>query len=274
MSFNIILNSDNVSNNTNSQYKYNFISGNFKVLDNAEICISLMQIPYSWFNITTNYNNTKFDFIDWLGVTRNITLPDGFYTISDINNYLETYSINNGLYLINANGKNVFYFSIFTNQQYYRNQFLFYNVPTSLPTGWTQPAGWIGYPATTLCPRVVILSNNFRDYLGFNAGTYGGGAVPLSIMGQNTPIGSYVNSLLIRCSLVSNAIGFPPDIVDSFSVEGAFGANINYTPTFEKWVKMKSGTYNNLIIEITDQNNNPIVANDNNVTISLLLKNK
>lgn len=272
MSYNIILNSDNVNNSTNSQYKYNFITGNFKVNEGAEISVSQIQIPYSWFNITVAYNNNAFNFIDWLGNTYNIILPDGFYTIADVNQFMQEFFINNGMYLING-GKNVYFFSIFTNQQYYTNQFLFYPVPTSLPSGFTQPSNWIGYPPTSVCPQVVILNNNFTVYTGFNSGTYGGGPSPLSILSQNTPNGSNVNSLLVRCSLVSNPVGFPTDILDSFAVEGTFASNINYSPRFEKWVRLKSGVYNNLIIDFVDQNNNPIIAKDKNVTISLLLKN-
>lgn len=274
MSFNIILNSDNVNNSSNSQYKFNFITGNFTVKSDAEICLSQIQIPYSWFNISNAYQNNKFNFISWLGITYNITLPDGFYTISDVNNFMETFFINNGLYLIDNSGNNIYYWSIYTNSQYYRNQMLFYNVPTSLPVGWTQPSNFVGFPVSTICPQLVILNNNFTIYSGFTAGTYGGGAVPLSILSQNVPLGSNVNSLVIRCNIVSNPIGFPTDILDSFAVEGVFGTNINYTPRFEKWVKIKQGTYNSLIIDIVDQNYNPINIIDNNLTISLLLKNK
>jgi len=273
MSYNIILNSTNVSNSTNSQYTYKFITGNFVVKENALICVSQIQIPYSWFNITSAYQNTQFNIIDWLGNTRNITLPDGFYTIQDINDYLETYFINNGMYLINSTGQNVYYFQIYSNSQYYRNQMLFYNVPISLPLGYTQPSNWIGYPVSTTNMQVVILNNNFTIYSGFNAGTYGSGTVAISILGQNIPLGSNVNSLVVSCNLINNNVGFPTDILDIFAVEGIFGENINYDPRFEKWIKIKPGTYSALIITFRDQNLNTVTINDPNLTISLLLKN-
>lgn len=274
MSYNIILNSDNVNNTTNSQYKYNFITGNFTVKQNAEICISQVQIPYSWFNITTAYQNNKFNFVDWLGNTYQITLPDGFYRISDINDFMETFFVNNGLYLINNAGQYVYYWNIYTNQQYYKNQMLFYPVPTALPAGWSLGIGWVGFPAVVTCPQVNILNNNFTVYTGFNTDNYGGGTNPLSYLSQKTPLGSNVNSLVIRCNLVSNPVGFPTDILDSFAIEGTFGANINYAPRFEKWVKIKPGTYNSLVIDLVDQNYNPLIALDNKITISLLLKNQ
>jgi len=274
MSYNIILNSSNVANNTNSIYRYKFITGNFTVKGNASICVSQIQIPYSWFNITSAYQNNVFNIIDWLGTTRTITLPDGFYTIADINQFCESYFINNGMYLINSAGLNVYYFQIYTNAQYYRNQTLFYAVPSTLPSGWTQPSNWIGYPGSATCPQLQILTNNFRTYSGFNAGTYGGGSVASSVLSQNVPVGSTVNSMVVKCNLVSNEVGFPTDILDTFAVEGVFGENINYDPKFQKWVKLSSGTYNSLTIEFQDQNFNPVTIIDNNLTISLLLKNE
>jgi hypothetical protein len=274
MSYNIILNStNNIDIQNNSIYRYHFSNGNFKINENSEICVSQVQIPYSWYNISAFYSNNSFQFIDWLNVTRTITLPDGFYTIADIQNYLELYFINNGLYLIN-NGINVYYFSMYTNQTYYKNQFVFYNVPTSLPLGYTQPSNFIGYPLTTLAPQFVVLNNNFTIFSGFNAGIYGGGAFPTNVMSTNIPIGSTVNSLLISCNLVDNSVGFPSDILDIVQIDSSFGTNINYEPKFQKFVKIKPGTYNSLIINFRDQNNNQIKILDSNLTISLLLKTK
>lgn len=274
MSFNIILNSTNdIDPQNNSIYRYQFSNGNFKINEGSEICVSQIQIPYSWYNISSFYNNNTVQFISWLGVTYNITFPDGFYTFADLQNYMELFMINNGLYLIN-NGINVYYFSMYSNQNLYKNQFLFYPVPTSLPTGFTQPANFVGYPASTLAPRFVVLNNNFVTYSGFNAATYGGGAVASSVLSQNVPVGSTVNSLLISCNLVDNSVGFPSDILDILQIDSSFGTNINYEPKFQKWVKIKAGTYNSLIINFRDQNNNQIRILDPNLTISLLLKNK
>jgi hypothetical protein len=274
MSYNIILNSSNVSNNTNSQYTYNFINGSFKIKEGSEICVSEIQVPYSWFNITTLYNNNTFQIIDWLGTTHNIVLPNGFYQVSDIFNYLQEYFINNGMYLITATGENYFFFQIYTNLTYYNNQMLFYPCPTSLPTGYTQPSNFIGYPTTSKCIQFVVLNNAFQTNIGFSHGTYGGGSSNLSVSSNMIPDATTVNSIVVRCSLVENPIGFPTDILDSFAVNATFGSNINYQPTYEKWIKIKPGTYSNLVLTLTDQNYNTLYANDDNVCISLILREK
>ena len=58
--FNLIINSNNVANSLNNMYQYNFKNGAFTVPENAEIMITSFQIPYSWYNITTRYNNNNF----------------------------------------------------------------------------------------------------------------------------------------------------------------------------------------------------------------------
>ena len=53
MSYNLVINSSNVVNSLNNQYRYDFINGSFEIPENAEIMISSLQIPYSWYNIST-----------------------------------------------------------------------------------------------------------------------------------------------------------------------------------------------------------------------------
>jgi len=85
-------------------------------------------------------------------------------------------------------------------------------------------------------------------------------------------LGTFVNGIVVRCSLIDNSISFPSDILDSFSITSTFGANINYQPNYEKWVAIKSGRFNKLTITLTDQNFNNLGVNDPNVLISLFLK--
>jgi hypothetical protein len=274
MSYTLVLNSSNVTTNKNT-YVYNFISNNFTVKDNAEICVSNITMPYSWFNVTSSYNNKSFQFTWTVGTTSTtytITLPDGFYLISDIQNYIELYCQTNGFYLINASGQYVYYLKLYLNSTYYSVQLLTYLVPTSLPTGYTAPSNFAGYPTTSTAPSFIVLNNNFTNLIGFVAGTYGGGTSNSSINSSYTPTGSTVNSIIVRCSLVSNNVGFPSDILDSFSINATFGSNITYYPSFEKWVKIKNGTYNNLIITFVDQNFNNISILDPSVCVTLMIK--
>ena len=282
-SFTLVINSSNVTNtNTNSIYTYNFIGGGFKVEEGMECMISSAQIPYSIFNITAAYNNNSFQLNFPTGAsgytTFNLTIPDGFYTMNDFNNYIQQYCITNGLYLINSSGQNVYYLNFSVNQNYYAIQILLYTVPRSLPTGYTAPSNWIGYSTYTSdrTPYIVI-NNNLSDYLGFTAGQYPPTLPQITnysiLSNKKPPLASYVNSLIIHCSLVNNPVISPSDILDAFQISNTtFGANINYTPNIEKYVKLTRGTYNSMVLYITDQNNNPITMLDPNILITILFK--
>ena len=156
---------------------------------------------------------------------------------------------------------------------------LLYTVPRSLPSGWTQPSNWIGYSTYTSdrTPHVHILATSkFVDYIGFNTGVYPTPTLrttDYSVLSNKTPIGSYVNSIIIHCSLINNPVVSPSDIIDAFQiVDTKFGSNINYQPSVEKYVRLTKGSYNSMIITLTDQNNNPINLLDNNILITLLFK--
>ena len=77
MSYNLVINSSNVVNSLNNQYRYDFINGSFEIPENAEIMISSLQIPYSWYNISTRYNNRNFNIYWPTSTVQTITLTDG-----------------------------------------------------------------------------------------------------------------------------------------------------------------------------------------------------
>lgn len=278
MSLSIILNSNNVvKNGTNSQYIYNFINGALTIPEGSTMCISNVTIPYSWFNINTNfYNNASFQytFPTSSGIqTFTVTLPNGYYAVTDINSYLQTIMIQNNQYLVNQNGEYVYYITLQYDINYYAVQVILYDVPSSLPTGYTNPSG-MTFPSQPTTPQLVILStNNFGSLIGFNAGSYPSTpqSTNQSFISNTVPNGSPVNALVMRCNLIDNNVVMPTDIIDSIPINSSFGANINYQPPYPKWVKMKAGRYSNMSISLYDQNLNAILANDPNVLITLLL---
>ncbi len=78
-----------------------------------------------------------------------------------------------------------------------------------------------------------------------------------SVLSNKNPIGSYVNSIIIHCSLGNNPVVSPSDIIDAFQITNTtFGANINYQPLVENNVRLTRGSYSSMTIYLTDQNNN------------------
>jgi hypothetical protein len=431
MSYNLVINSSNVVNSLNNQYRYDFINGSFEIPENAEIMISSLQIPYSWYNISTRYNNRNFN-IYWptstvqtitltdggsgyqtapsvqiiganttqatanctitgtlvsipitaggtgyiaaptvdingggattnasatailtAGVVTNIiinnpgigytspptvtftpvnggtgatagtavingvvnsltltspgsgygsvyptvqftgtnttpakaevtiykkyhvVLPEGFYTTTSLNAYLQNFSIENGLYLIENSTQNyIYYISVVYNVTYYANQVVLKTVPTSLPAGFTAPANWAGYVASARTPYVEILSDNdFGKFLGFKAGNIGFNKT--SNYSENSPIaplGSNVNSLVIKCNLVNNNVSSQTDIVDSFAINGTFGSNLNFNNNIEKWIRLNAGRYYSFIVSIVDEKMRDIQILDNNILINFIIR--
>ena len=184
MSFTLVINSKNSFGANNNTYKYDFIQGNFNIPPDSEVMIANVQIPYSFYNISQAYNNNSFQFSFPTGSatfeTSTITIPDGFYTTTSLNYYLQQYMISNGYYLVNSAGQNVYYYTIQYNSYQYGNQLLGYLVPTSLPAGHSYPAGRTistifggnGFPTVSRTPYITILSNNFGTFLGYTAGNY------------------------------------------------------------------------------------------------------
>ena len=113
--------------------------------------------------------------------------------------------------------------------------------------------------------------------MGFASGTFPSTQATASsdVLSTLTPIGSTVNSLLFQCSLVSNRCTTPSDILDSMPISGStFGANITYNPSFEKFVSMSNGTFNEFTLTFRDQNLNEVYAKDPNVSITLIIRPK
>jgi len=122
----VVLNSSNVvASGNNSQFQYNFINGAFVVEEGSEICVSSIVVPYSWFNLSsTYYNNVSFQYTWRVGITTttySVTLPNGFYSVSDISTYLQGVFINAGQYLIDTNGNQITNYNIIIVLQYYNS---------------------------------------------------------------------------------------------------------------------------------------------------------
>ena len=284
MSFILTLNSTNLSNtNTNTSFKYNFINGGFTCKD-YEMCVSSVTLPYSFYNVSSYYNNKTLSLIFPTGSatsTFNITLPDGFYTVANINSYIQQVCVDNGAYLIDSSGNYVYFVQLAYNTAYYSVQLLTFLVPNAIGT-YTRPStglyslGGTGLPTIALTPQFVFASSgSIRNIIGFAAGTYPSLGQPASWNTSSTltPVGSTVNSIIMQCSLISNRCTTPSDIIDSMPInDTSFGSNIIYQPSFERFVTVSDGTFNNFTFSFRDQNLNEIYAKDPNVSITLIIR--
>ena len=285
MSFSLVLTQSNsVPNTNNSVYQYQFLGGNFTMKDN-EICVTQASVPYSFFNVGPSLGNTigvSFPFAT--PVTQTITLTSGFYAVSDINLFFQNYCVSNLYYAVNTSGQNVYFLAFYSNATYYSNQIVFTTLPTAAQAttlGWTIPSGatWT-WPVSASNMTVSFASTgSICGLLGFlpsssYTGTGVSGGVSSSQLSTVTPLGSSVNSIVLRSNIVNNNVGNPTDILDSFPINSTFGSNINYSPAFAKWVRVADGTYSQFTITLSNELLQSVVAQDNRSLFTLLIRKK
>ena len=67
----------------------------------------------------------------------------------------------------------------------------------------------------------------------------------------------------------------PSDIHDTVPITStSFGSNLTYDPSFEKWINIRDGSDNSMTITFQDQNLNTVYANDPNLSLALLIRQK
>jgi len=277
----IILNNTFVSSD-NSTYTYRFPLGSQPTFEKGDkIALDSLSMYYSWPSITSSNGNNTFQYV-WLGTTTTVTVPDGFYTIADLNAYLQYVMIANKHYLVDASGNYVYYLNFSTNSVRYAVQLDVSPIPTALPSGYSTPwgtgtAAW-SFPTTSTYPQIIIpSSNSISKIIGFNAGTYPSstsGSTTYSKISDFTPQVTPVSSVVVTCSLLNNHYSIPNNLLYSFAPNTTYGSQINITPPSKTFVDMQGGKVSEFSITFLDQNFNKLKIQDNNIVILLTIASK
>lgn len=277
-----------VANSNNSTYTYQFQGT--AVFNNHEIAIQSISMYYSWVNISQLLQNNTFSYTWTVGVTTTtytITIPDGLYELSTLNNLLQFNMIQNGTYLINSTSQNVYYVEFLVSPSLYKFQINTYPVPTSLPATYTAPvanvaagyAAFPGYPTTTQNP-VVTIPSSFNETMGFSAGfatdANVGVGTNLSYNSTITPQLQPSPNALVACpSLVSNKYSTPSTLLYSVTPNVGLAELIIANPPSHAWVEVNKGNYNNITIQfLSSATFQPLQLLDSNLTIILLIREK
>jgi len=284
--FNLILNSTNlVSNTNNTTFRYAFPVS--KTFQNHEIAVASVAMYYSWFNISASlYNNNSFSYT-WFDASGNltnvvtVTLPDGNYSVSEINTYMQYIMSNNGHYLINSTGSFVYYLDIVVNSTSYNVNICSYAMPVALPSGYTKPTGstW-NFPSTAKTPYVTISTNNFGNLIGFTSTTSQNypssvGTSNVTLSSNVTPQISPVQMLVLNTNLVNNQLSPAPQTIYALTAGGTtFGNLVTSVASQFIWNNISPGTYQYIEIKFYDQNYNNMVFQDSDILVMLLIKEK
>ena len=273
-SYQISLNGTNVMSGTdNAVYRYTFPSPIH--FQQAKVAVTTINAFYSWYNISTALENNSYSFTFTENgpttTTYVVTMPDGYYSIPDMDTFLQNFCITNGLYLVDAAGDYVYYVQIQENSAYYAVQLNSYAFPTALPAGWSNPES-LTFPATASTTQFIIPATNFQNVIGFTAGTYPASiqATTQTALSDFTPQVTPIQSLVLACNLIDNRYSNPPSLLYPFSTNGAiFGGLIESAPNTLLYVDVNRGYYNHIDIEFLDQAYNRVKLNDTNLIVQL-----
>ena len=271
----VIFNRTNIVPNTgNTTLVYKFPTS--VDLTGARIAISNISMYYSWDNISTNYANTTFSYSWKVGSTEttyNVSIPNGLYEVKDLNAYLQFVFIANGHYLVNSVGQNVYYAEFIVNPNQYAVQINTYPVPTSLPSGWTAPSNFAGYPTGNFNP-IITLTSKFNEVLGYTAGfaTGTGAGATLSYLSSVAPQVQPNSSLFISLTGIDNKYASPNSVIYSLAPSVGIGELIVEKPAEFNWNKLLAGTYSELRLQILSNTFQPITIRDPQMTIVCVIE--
>ena len=237
------------------------------------IGVKKVNLYYSWPNITGTTSITVAWRIGAAYTNYTWTLPalTNYESMTVLNESLQTFCIANGLYLINSTGQNVYYLELLANSVSYKINLNLYAVPTSLPSGYSAPSNFAGYPSVSTTPRFTIpASSEMISLLGFPAATYDGATATTSFSSSYVPQLSPVSAVYITCNIAKNDIPINGStVISCFTTRGTeYGAMIEVVPSQVSFYDITTNS-NNLEIQFFDQSMNALYIQDPKITIHL-----
>ena len=273
----IILNTSNiVENSNNTKFVYNFPSGGFTFKNDMIALLSLYQY-FSIFNITSDYGNNSFSYTWFDGVEYSITIPDGYYEISDLNSYFQSIMIANTHYMTNSAGQFIYFLEFIVNTSRYAVQINSYPLDADndyiLPSG----ASW-SVPTTSTLSQFNINTSGFGEVLGYEIGSYPSnqtGSTTASFLSSVAPQITPYSSILVSCNLVNNRAVIPSNILSSYTPLGtSIGGLFKFEPNYLQFADVEDGQYTQFVLEFRDQLSRPIIIRDPNMLMTLYTETK
>ena len=277
----IILTTANIEENSNNtKLVYNFPSGGYSFKNDMIAVLSIYQY-FSIFNITSDYGNNSFSYVWFDGIEYTITIPDGYYEISDLNAYFQSIMIANTHYMTNSAGQFIYFLEFLVNTSRYAVQINSYPLDTTiqstnnyiLPTG----ATW-SVPATSTLSQFNINTTGFGEVLGYEIGSYPDtqvGSTTASFLSSVAPQITPYSSILVSCNLVNNRAVIPSNILSSYTPLGtSIGGLFKFEPNYLQFADVEDGQYTQFVLEFRDQLSRPIIIRDPNMLMTLYTETK
>lgn len=278
----ILINSSNYVANSGNQFIYIF--PNNPTFKDEQICVVSCAIYNSTFNIEASRGNNVMQIIFNFAtpVTLTITFDDGYYSVDQMNTFIQQAMIDAKYYLVNDQSQNVYFFELVTNSTYYAMQVTCYAIYTSAQAtalNLTQPSGatW-SYPVSASTTQLFIPSTSkWGDLIGFaNNANFPTSveSTDQSFLSSKTPDLSPVNSYIMTSNLINSPYSNPTTILYGLPITTSFGNLITSSNNIAVWNDIAPNTYSSLILTFYDQHIQALRLHDPDVSIVLAFKNK
>ena len=200
------------------------------------VALSNPSIYYTWKNIKGLYKNNKFK-ISAPTWRDEFELPDGSYSISDIQDYFK--------YILKKHSENVDDppIEIFVSKNENRITFNIKN----------------GYYPELLTPETMKLLGSTES------------KITAEKNGENVPHLEVVELVLIHCNIVNNSYQRNSRILYTFVPNKPFGSLLEISPSNHIFLKTFNSEFQEIKVWFTYQNNNPLEVEDK-INITLIIK--
>jgi len=250
------------------------------VAKDMEICVQKCYIYNSVFNVKSGtYTNNQFSYIFPTSSgdqTYVVSIPDGYYSVSDLSDYINYAQKANGNYLLDSTGTEIYYTTLTENRVSYSvtiSQTLF---PTALPTGYTTPSNFSGFPATSTTPQLIVPATAFATLIGFVAGTYPAVAATsfYSVSGTLVPQIDPTYAYHICTTMCNNQyVNTHSSAIATFTFAGIpLGQQLPIEPNNLSWFPIMDGNYQTMQFYFISQNFAPMLILDTDIILVVLIR--
>ena len=200
------------------------------------IALSNLSIYYTWKNIKSSYNNSKFK-ISAPTWNDKFELPDGSYSVSDIQDYFE--------YILKKHGEN---FDI-PSVKIYLNK-----IENRITFGIKKE-----YSLEILTPKTMKLFGSTKNEITKDKN------------GGNVPHLEITEEVLVHCNIVNNNYQQGSRVLYTFVPNKPFGSLLEISPTNHIFLKTFNSEYDEIKVWFTDQNSQPLEIEDR-INLTLVIK--
>ena len=206
------------------------------ILDKKVIALSNVSMYYTWNNIKSSYNNNKFK-ISTPTWNEEFTLPDGSYSISDIQDYFQ--------YILKKHGENTDKPSIQIYVNKIENRITFKIKKR--------------YSLELLTKETMKLLGSTKNKITKDKN------------GENVPHLEITEIVLVHCNMVNNDYQHDSRVLYIFVPNKSFGSLLDISRSNHIFLKTFNSEYDEIVAWFTDQNSKPLEIEDR-INLTMVIK--